>query len=150
MCQHEESIASWKTHLGEFNKDLLNIGTSQMLILAITSELTAWHQKKSAPLLECYSSSLQQAIQHQREIGWKGFLEGLVVKSITQYQKRYAETLSSNAYPPSITKWASKLHNAIWTLTFSLWEACDKKLHDTNTVEKLRGRKCLEQAARRK
>jgi hypothetical protein len=97
-------------------------------------------KKASLDLLNPYQRSV---IIEQRLIGWKQFLEGLYSKSWIHYQDKLFREDHSKC---SGLSWAAKAYRAGWNMIFNLWKFRNSKLHETDRILDMEGRKELDNA----
>jgi hypothetical protein len=144
LCTHSESITEWYKQLDIFLTTLTSIGTCPILLVTIRYDLIAWklnnNKQASLDLLNTYQRSV---ITEQRLIGWKQFLEGLYSEKWIQYQDNLFREDHSKR---SGLSWASKAYRAGWNLIFNLWKFRNSKLHETDRILDMEGRKELDNA----
>ena len=139
-CEDERSITVWNKSLLEFIQKLIKIRTCPYLIVAIKLELTAERLGKELPLLELYPEALRQSIEDQRKISWKNFAEGLIVRTMIDYQdvqfRNEARKWKSKGYT-----WGQKVVRASWDHLFRIWNKRNLQLHETERIKELKGAK---------
>ena len=86
--------------------------------------------------------TLRNAIQEQRQLGWRQFAKGLLVYSIIQYQQEYL----TRKYPRmKSSTWARRVIKCSWKLILGMWEQRNEELHKNDNIEILQGREILEE-----
>ena len=106
-CSHPKVTTNWTSLLKAYDIKLAKGKTCYALRKAIILELRAWRNMDTAPSLSFADPQLKQAIQAQREVGWRCFLEGLMVKDIITYQTEY---LASNYPLHNSASWTKKIY----------------------------------------
>ena len=142
-CQNTTSIETWEKALSNFVTHLVRLNTCPYLIASIHLELSAERRFKTPPEIIRYPESLRPVILSQRHIGWESFTEGLIAIDMVNYQSQYLRDIKSKK---SGKAWAHKMIRASWNMIYSVWEGRNKKLHDTEKIKELEGRKDLEYA----
>ena len=99
-------------------------------------ELNAWRYGTAVPEVNHLSSTLQNAINEQRSIGWSQFLEGFISKQWSFYMSNHFRLTQSKMKG---TTWAAKLIKLNWQLIFNTWECRNKQLFNTKSIEDLQG-----------
>ncbi len=135
-CKSEESIQIWKEMIDNMLVQLQKADTCWLVMMAIKKELNNWKRDKKHDALSKYPLLLQEAIEEQRQLGWKNFLEGLISRKWTEYMKQYY--VQSNT-KKSAVKWASKLVKYTWMGIHYIWKERNKKIHDTQIIQDLQG-----------
>mmetsp|Transcript_5513 Transcript_5513/g.6050 ORF Transcript_5513/g.6050 Transcript_5513/m.6050 type:complete len:86 (-) Transcript_5513:88-345(-) len=83
------------------------------------------------------------ATAHQQVIGWKAFLEGIIVKDILQIQHEYYQTIKRRSTGVS---WSTKLSKFMWEMIHNLWMERNEQLHKTDRIHEVHGKQQLIQA----
>ena len=138
LCKDDISISEWAKLCKEFLKRLKKIDTCPNAIIAIQRNLLNWRLSRQPGARDYLSPpDLREVLQQQHKIGWRGFLEGFVAKAWIEYQAVYFNETKSLR---SSTLWASKLIRECWQFLFNIWEARNKKIHETTMLKLLEGR----------
>ena len=111
-----------------------------MLKQIILQELEHWRHDKPSLDVSGLQIDLQTLILKQRKLGWKNFLEGLLVKDWAVLQKKYKP--SSFSFTKS-RGWVEKLIKINWILLHQLWIRRNQKLHKTQVILDREGHKEL-------
>ena len=139
-CQHKLSLNFWDEALKEYDQSLLKLKTNYYLRRAIILELEAWRKTDFTHNSDYADPMLLQAIQKQRDIGWRAFLEGLMVKDIITYQHTYMQQRDLQS---SGATWAKKVIQASWRFLLKIWEFRNEKTHEKANLEALEGIEAL-------
>ena len=145
-CSHPKVTTNWTSLLKAYDIKLAKGKTCYALRKAIILELRAWRNMDTAPSLSFADPQLKQAIQAQREVGWRCFLEGLMVKDIITYQTEY---LASNYSLHNSTSWTKKIYRLGWNLIMDMWSHRNENLHESETIDFLNGKEVLEETIRK-
>ena len=120
--------------------------TSVPLRKAIILELRAWRNNTEAPSLAFADPQLHAAIKSQSMIGWRGFLEGLIVKDILEYQKEF---LARHFPERNSSSWNNKLYKLGWNIIMDLWTHRNENLHKSENIDILNGKEILEETIKK-
>ena len=141
-CKHNLAIKHWDKQLREYDNRPIKHKTSYYLRKAIIQDLEAWRKGTNPPDL-CYADDqLKAAILQQRQLGWRVFLEGLVVRTLIQYQNKHLLEQDSNINGAT---WAKRVIKDSWKFLLSIWEFCNKKTHEKDNMDTLEGIEILEE-----
>ncbi len=135
-CQDAEVIHHWDDTIDTFFNKLHSIGTSPILLHYIKLELTFWRTNLNAVPPHSIPPSLQEAIQQQRSIGWRNFLEGYISIALLQYQQEYFSESNPNK---SISTWGPSVLRGGVEVLFSVWQYRNQKIHNTPILAELEG-----------
>ena len=135
-CTHLDAETNWDEASQQWLKRMAKIDTCTYLLGAIRKELHAWRHNLPLPNVDSLPTLLQRAIQEQRAIGWKQFLEGLIGKTWSQYMDRFYRMRQSKR---KSTTWAARLISYNWKFVFQIWEFRNKQLHHTERIRELEG-----------
>ena len=113
--------------------------------MAMCKEIETWRNKKRQSRLENMDREVKEAIEEQRDIGWKNFLEGLVCNKITRVQQEYLNEKKS--YMNSHT-WVKKVIKAGWELIENMWEFRNEAVHEKEKIKELEGVPVLDRCIR--
>ena len=139
-CSHDVPTQSWKTLLSEYDVRLAKLKTCYALRKAIILDLRAWRNNKRYPPTSNMDDLLRSAIEEQRRIGWKTYLEGLITTKIFNYQQDYM----AHSYPDKKPNtWAKKVIKAGWRILMEMWEKRNNKLHEPDVLQEMEGKKVL-------
>ena len=141
-CQHKLSLEFWDESLKEFDQSLLKLKTNYYLRRAIILELETWRKGNRIHDMSYADESLQQAIRSQQAIGWRTFLEGLVVQDIITYQHQYLKQCDSNL---NGSTWAKRVIQASWKFLLKIWAFRNEKTHEKDNIDALEGIEALEE-----
>ena len=142
-CPHTLSIQHWDKQLREYDMKLKKFKTNYYLRKAIILDLEAWRKQRVLPTLQYADSDLRAVILQQRRVGWRLFLEGLMVSSMITYQHKYLQTRDGNK--KGIT-WSKRVIKASWTMLLSIWDFRNEKTHQKDNIETLQGVEHLDEA----
>ena len=141
-CSHTVATKNFKSCMKEYDKKLTKYKTAYPLRKAIILELHAWRENRKPPSLQFADSELKTIILQQRRLGWKLFLEGIVVKGIGQYQEEHLERHQPKY---KTMAWQKKVILASWNLLMEIWTFRNETLHEPKTLEVLQGKEKLEE-----
>ena len=79
---------------------------------------------------------LQDCAKAQSQIGWTGFLEGLLTPRWAQLQQVHYQQIGSRR---TGTRWAIGLSKQLWKLIFSMWDHRNSVLFSKGKVDELSG-----------
>ena len=144
-CNHVDALAVWDEAILKFLNNAFGYDTCWYVRLAISRELTAWRHNLPSPDLSYYPALLQQAVQEQRTIGWKQFLEGIISKRWRLYMHLLFQEQGEGH---SSGKWVCNLLKGLWNLLFHIWNGRNQQLHKTQRIKDLEGLPLLKQAIR--
>ena len=144
LCAHTDSIAGWNEALKILFYKLYKIDTCWYVLTTIQHELNAWRHNMEPPDISAYPNQLQSAIQEQRRIGWKRFLEGMISKYWGLYMTNYY--LQKNSRRLGQT-WAMRLIQYTWDGLLHIWDCRNIQLHETERINDLEGLPLLKKAA---
>ena len=139
-CTHAETLEHWNEEVTIYETWLKRIKTSAILRNIILTELYHWRRGITPPEIQSLTRDLQTVIMKQRRLGWKNFLEGLVVTDWAVLQRKYKP--SSFGFAKS-RAWVKKLIKVNWTLLHQIWTRRNSKLHETQTIHDREGHKDL-------
>ena len=142
QCMHTLAIKHWDKQLREFDNRLIKHKTSYYLRKAIIQDLEAWRKGVSPPDLDYADDQLKTAIILQRQLGWRVFLEGLVVRPLIQYQSKHL--LERDTFITGAT-WAKRVIKDSWKFLLSIWEFRNDKTHEKDNMDTLEGIEILEE-----
>ena len=112
--------------MAHLDNTLHKMSTPDDLHLALTAHLQAWCTSTPFLIDPSWTPALRNVIQHQDDIGWKPFLEGLPSKSWHHYIT--TQVSMPNTRRVSST-WIVKLLRATHMLAWSQWEHRNTVLH---------------------
>ena len=141
LCSHSQSQLYCKEQFKEYDAKLTKCRTTYPLRKAILLELYAWRSQQPPPKLQFADEELKKAVLRQRNLGWRLFLEGLVVKEIISYQRDHMSRHQPNR---SCLAWSKKLMNASWGLLMDIWTFRNESLHEPHVIQELEGRQQLD------
>ena len=145
LCKHFDSLQGWNECLAKYISFLQKIDTCPHIIFALHHELTAWRYDRPPDDIIHYPPPLKNAILHQRKLGWKNFLEGVISNKWNKVMHNYYS--QKNSKRKSHT-WAGKLVSYSIKFTFHLWEYRNKQLHNTARIHDMEGLPQLQQSIR--
>ena len=145
LCQSEMAITQFDDTLRTILKKLLRLKTCFYALAAIRNELYSWRRKLTPPDIAYLPYELQLIILQQRQVGWKLFLEGFLVKRWSHYMQTY---YLSQGTKNSGKLWAKRAVKYLWEATFELWEFRNKQLHETDKLHELEGLATLKSAVK--
>jgi len=140
VCQHVEAISGWNDALSTYISNLVKLDTCPYLIAAIQIELQTERRGETPIVVNRYPLQLHSAIVAQRQIGWRSFTEGLLCKEFVTYQSNYYKDVQSMRTGKA---WAHKAIRKSWQFLFHVWENRNNKLHQTDKIRELGGRRDL-------
>ena len=143
LCKHFESLQGWNECLATYISFLQKIDTCHHIIFAIHEELTAWRYDRPPDDITHYPPPLNSAITHQRKLGWKNFLEGIISNKWNKVMHNYYAQKNSRR---KSSTWAGKLITYSIKFIFHLWEYRNKQLHDTARIHDMEGLPRLQQS----
>ena len=141
QCTHPDAMINWKKHLLRYLESLYKIGLSTSLLLPLKDELMIWKIGQSTTTTytpqhhrdyEC-----DQLLRKQKTLGWNQFLEGLYISE----WKEYIDSICPERY--STDKLLSKMIKLGWDFLFGIWDERNQRLHQTDHILDLEGRKEL-------
>lgn len=122
---------------------MFKAGYDHKMLIALHKELTTW--KTGQLRLHClsqYDEQVQSVLKAQRRLGWKQFLEGLLVQEWHTYTTQILDPTEHPVYASTI----SKAIKAGWQLIHNTWTARNTQLHLTDRIHEVEGRTELLQA----
>jgi hypothetical protein len=143
-CPQESASRIWCEQLSSLDKHLRKLRTHPNLHQLIISRLSTWHDKVD-DVNFMVERDIALAIAHQQVIGWKAFLEGLIVKDILQIQHEYYQSIQRRSTGLS---WSTKLSKFMWEMIHTLWMERNEQLHKTDRIHELHGKQQLFQSIR--
>ena len=142
-CHQDEALQHWNKEMEQFAVKLKKIGTSKVLRTVILTELTTWRHNQLPLNTNTLPLQIQQLIHQQRKLGWKNFLEGVLLKDWAHQQ----HNLKNKRYSYQRSRvWSKKLIKLNWWLLQSMWKFCNEKLHNTQVILDREGHKELKLA----
>ena len=115
LCQLEVAITQFDATLQTLLKKLLRLKTCFYALVAIQNELYSWRRNLAPPDIAYLPFELQLIVLQQRQVGWKLFLEGFLVKGWSQYMQNY---YMSQGTKNSGKLWAKQAVKYMWEVTF--------------------------------
>ena len=82
-------------------------------------------------------TTLQHIFVHTRNITYDKLLEGLLPKSMIQFQENYYRGKPNCQRTGK--SWGKKLYKCLWSLTHTIWEIRNHQLHETDKINDLQG-----------
>ena len=135
LCTNDEAMEIWEQAMHGLLKKLHRIDTCWYILVALKLELNNWKKSINHTTLS-FPEEIQQAIQEQRYIGWKPFLEGLISTKWGQYRQ---ESYEDKNIKKTGQKWAKRLIKYTWEFIEEIWTERNKKLHNTQHIEDMEG-----------
>ena len=142
-CQHDLPLKAWKAVLTTFDGKLIKLKTNFQLRKMIIKELRAWHNNTAPSSLKYIDEELKTAVEEQRRIGWRSFLEGLISIKLIAYQEDYYRREQKNR---KVSNWTKKMIKAGWSVIMTIWDHRNDYLHKPDTLHELEGKKLLNKA----
>ena len=136
-CPHDNSKNIWESSFETLIKSLTRIDTESELLSTLTYDLHCWRHAKPFLLTQSLSISLQPIFTHLRQIQYDKFLEGLIPKTLIQYQDNYYRQKES-CHKTGKTC-GKKVYKLLWNLTSALWKGRNEQLHQTDRIKDLQG-----------
>ena len=136
-CQHQDAIAIWNAELDLLTNKLIHLGTSMELVAALVNDLKSWRYRQPFSDLIHIDVNLQPAIVAMRQITYDKVLEGLIPKTVIDYQDAIYRREENNRH--SGKSWAKKVFNLFWNLIHKVWTARNEQLHNTARIFDLQG-----------
>ena len=140
-CPHDESKKTWDKLIREYDQKLVKFKTNYYLRKAIILDINAWRYNKQYPSLQYADDDLRKIILAQRSVGWRAFIEGLLVQPMITYQHNY---LQHNYDNKKGSTWAAKVIRASWNLLLQIWDFRNEKTHERLNIETLQGSEVLD------
>ena len=137
-CSDTKAKKKWKQSLLQMLRALLRIDTCQYVLAIIKAELISERFQTQYIPITSYPPELQQAVKEQRDIGWYQLTQGLISSAWIEYQQKYYERKHSRRKGQV---WGYKALKIIWHFTFSIWEARNEQLQQTQVSQELSGQK---------
>ena len=139
-CRHPAAEEGWDKSFTTYKGSLRRIQTSPAICKIIQTELHHWHHNTIPPEIQVLTPRLQRITVAQRQIGWQGFLEGLVTSQWLDYQQQYLEHKGSRM---KATTWIQHLLRYNWKLLRDIWKHRNEQLHQTQMILDNEGHKEL-------
>ena len=97
---------------------------------SIITHLSHWHDGTTPPTTTYTNDSINRAVQDQKRLGLKNFIDGFISKEWGICQQKHMERSRK-----SPTLWMAKLQNKIWQIAWTMWDHRNKHLHEENKHE---------------
>ena len=138
-CKQKSSRRQWKKGIRIVEKWMRHRKTDPTIRRGLVHTLR--HFNKPDPAYNSYMYPLLHGeyltcFQSQAEIGWIGFLEGLLSDQWAKLQEKYFRRLNLRR---SGLRWAIELSKQIWKLVFWMWDHRNSVLFNTDTIDQLSG-----------
>ena len=138
-CRAKSSRKHWRKGIRSLEKWMRHKKTDPTIRRALAHSLrqfnkphqnfdTYIHTNLCGEALECFWA--------QADIGWTGFLEGLLSNKWAPLQEQYFRYLNLRR---SGLRWAIELSKQLWKLVFSMWDHRNSLLFNTNKIDDLSG-----------
>ena len=137
-CRHKSSRKQWRRGIREIEQWMESSKTEPTLSKALVSTLRQFNKPGNFDSFVPHNlpRALRSCFQSQAEIGWTGFLEGLLSLNWAVYQGTHFERISSRR---SGQRWAVELSKKIWKLVFSMWDHRNNALFSEGTIDTMSG-----------
>ena len=145
LCQHEDAIKLWHEQLQKIEESLTKWDTEVTLKVALCQDLQSWRHKERLPSLQFLPSHVRKPVIDMRSLGYARILEGLLPRSVIEFQEDYYKDSESRKSGKS---WGKKVYNLFWNVLQALWAERNKQLHNTNRIYDLQGLDTLKDAIR--
>ena len=143
-CQSPMAIELWEETQWAWIVEMYKRDSNPCMIMPIVRELdTLKYPQRNWPDISGIPPLIKAAIEAQRKIGWKNFLEGLIAIEWSQCQDEYYNEKKSLKTGDT---WAQKTIRGNWKFLFQLWQGQNTYLHETDRVNELSGKEELIQA----
>ena len=146
LCQHHDAIAIWNKQFLLIQESLTKWETEATLQVALCQDLQSWRHNHHLSPLRFLPQGLQRPIADMRQLGYDRVLEGLLPKSVIEYQDSYYNELDTRK---TGTTWGKKVYKLFWKVLKELWMGRNEQLHQTNRLQDLQGLPVLKEAIRR-
>ena len=146
LCQHQDAINIWNTQLLAIKELLTKWETEANLQVALCQDLQAWRHNSHLPSLTLIPPPLRRPLIDMRQLGYDRILEGLLPKTVIDYQDKYYKEMESRK---SGSSWGKKVYKLFWSVLKELWMGRNEQLHQTNRIQDLQGLPVLKESIRR-
>ena len=139
-CQCIESRRQWRKGIKTVSKWMTGANTDPEIHAAIFFALRRYN--KEGQYYNTYvdpnlpRGELRECVIAQSDIGWTGFLEGLLSPQWAKLQQKYYRRIGSKR---SGTRWAITLSLTLWRLIFSMWDHRNFVLFGKGKVDEISG-----------
>jgi hypothetical protein len=127
QCQQPEAVDLWRTEVQSLRTWMLSTMGHPELVSVITASLLEWQSSSRGYLATPDDATLQLAVNRQRRIGWKSFIEGFWASDWRECQTVYLRERQSQR---SSALWISKVQRRIWEIAWQMWQHRNNILHN--------------------
>jgi hypothetical protein len=119
LCPDAEAKLIRNEGISDIAQWMEEVQTDPEIRTAIVTRLVQWADNLPMLPIQTDSVVLQDAIQHQDDIGWDNFFEGRIAKDWEQAQEAYYKWCRSRK---SARRWTTALIQKLWNVAWDLWE----------------------------
>jgi hypothetical protein len=127
QCQQHEAVNLWHNEILALRSWMLRTLGHPELVSIITNALLQWQSTSRGFEGIPRDQTLQLAVQRQRNIGWKSFIEGFWALEWRECQRLH---LLSKKSQRSSALWISKVQRRIWEIAWIMWQHRNNTLHN--------------------
>jgi hypothetical protein len=121
QCQHNAVQEKWNQLLHKFKGDLQEMSTDPDIIQQLCEGIEQW-PKGHVP-------QVTDIIHYQNNIGWNGFIEGIISDYWQNQQEEYYQHIQSKK---SGLQWEIKIIRKLWIIAWEIWQHRNTKEHDND------------------